>query len=305
MKKIIISGASGFIGQNLVAHYLSKGYYVVGIGREGETVPIKNENFVFYEANFENYKKLPQIIKLREFETFIHLAWAGYGKQTNDYNVQVMNILYTCDAVHVASELGCKKFIFADSSHEYQKNYYKNNKELQPDFCSIYGAAKYSASRFCRVMTHNLGMNFNGVLFTNVFGVGDASMRSANTFVLKLLDHEDLNLISGDHLYDWTYIDDVVSGIWFVDTKGTNNVVYYVGNNELKTFKQIITELRDIISPESSLFFGAYDDSSFIDYSEINVGRLSKDTDYLPSTEFADGVRKLVEWLKKRQQEMK
>ena len=299
MKKIVISGCSGFIGRNLAKKYLDLGCVVFGIGMETDTPFFESEpNFHFVKANFENYFQLPSLIKERGFDCFIHLAWAGYGKQTNDYEVQIKNIHYTCVAISSAIELGCKKFVFADSSHEYQMNYYSNNKDNDFDFCSIYGTAKLAASRFCRVIAHNNGILFNGVLFTNVYGVGDYSQRSANTFVRKLNNGEDLSLVDGDFLYDWTYIDDVVQGIICVEEQGVDKKVYYVGNNELRSFKSIITECRDVLSPSSKLFFGAYKDTAIIDYSHINVGELSKDTDYVPKWTLEKGVLELSRWLK-------
>lgn len=297
MKKVCITGADGFIGSNLVKKYLESGYYVVGIGLNDENIILENKNYKFYKIEFDNYDKIPVILFEKDFESFIHLAWYGYGKLTNEYNAQIINIKASCDAITAAVQLKCKKFIFAGSSHEFQKNYYNNDLNNEPELCSIYGAAKNSAKRFCKVIAHNNGLLFNSVIFTNVYGIGDYSNRSTNTFVKKLLNHDNLSLIEGSHYYDWTYIDDVVNGVFMVDTQGKNKKDYYIGSNTLKTFKEIIIEVRDIISPNSKLNFGAYNDSAFIDYSNIDVSELYGDTGYVPKVTIQDGIIKLINWM--------
>ena len=92
MKKVCITGADGFIGSNLVKKYLESGYYVVGIGLNDENIILENKNYKFYKIEFDNYDKIPVILFEKDFESFIHLAWYGYGKLTNEYNAQIINI---------------------------------------------------------------------------------------------------------------------------------------------------------------------------------------------------------------------
>lgn len=293
-KKVIITGVSGFIGSNLAKKYLNSDYIVYGVAKEDEQFAIDNKDFHIIYCDFENYANLAKLFDTSCFECFIHLAWQGYGKQTNDYKIQVMNIFHACEAAEAAIKLGCKKIIFADSSHEYLKS---TNKNGETDFCSIYGSSKFCASRLVSVLAHNAGINFNGVLFTNVYGIGDYSSRTTNIFLKKLGNNEDLDLVTGTNLYDWTYIDDVLNGIFETDIRGSNGIVYYVGSNKLRMFKDIITDVRDAVSPNSKLNFGVYNDESFIDYSYIDVDKLSSDTDYVPVCDLKESVIKTLNWI--------
>lgn len=298
----MISGACGFIGREITKAFLKQGCDVFGLVVNPQNLDEITENrdrLHLIKITFDDYSNLSQMIEERGFDAFIHMAWAGYGNETNNFYIQLKNVIHTCEAAYAAAEFGCKKFILADSSHEYLKN--KNEKNILNEIglCSIYGAAKNSAQRMCRVITHNTGMVFNGVIFTNVFGPGDMSQRSTNTMVRKLLKGEPLDLVEGNRLYDWTYVDDCVGGVIAVTTKGIPGKVYYVGSKMLRPFRDIITDVRDILAPEVKLNFGKFNDNSYIDYSNINTYELYEDTGYLPSSDFRESIKKTAEWLKK------
>lgn len=297
MKKVIVSGACGFIGQAVSRALIKQGVEVYGLSLQLDRLGDLKDNPKFHiiVAEFKDYKKLPEMVGETDFDAFFHFAWQGYGKSTNDYQVQIPNVEYACDAAYAALALKCKRFIFADSSHEHLKSKTADGSE---SICSIYGSAKNAASRLCRVIMHNGGGEFVGVLFTNIFGVGDWSNRSTNAMLRRLMNGQDLDLIDGKNLYDWTYIDDCVGGVIAAAEAGVNNKVYYVGSRVLRPFSEIITEVRDIVAPDAKLNFGAYNDPTYIDYEEIDTYALYRDTGYLPSADFKEGVIATVKWLK-------
>jgi len=301
MKKVIISGAAGFIGQALAKTLLADGVEVYGLCATPEKLGElrSNPNFHLIQVEFQAYEQLAQKVTERDFDVFFHLAWQGYGKATNDYRVQLPNIKYACDAAYAAIELRCKRYVFADSSHEYLKS---------PDTsgivreCSIYGTAKKAARQMSQVILHNGGVEFVGVLFTNIFGVGDHSNRSTNVMLRKLMSGQDLDLIKGENLYDWTYIDDCIGGVIAAAQLCKSHTIYYVGSRQLRPFYEIITEMRDAIRPAAKLNFGTYQDNTFIDYRDIDTYALYSDTGYLPSAIFKESIEKTADWLKKMQE---
>jgi nucleoside-diphosphate-sugar epimerase len=300
IKRAIVSGAGGFIGKSLVRAMLAEGSEVVGLVRNTKSlddITEHRERLTVVEATFEEYPDLPSRIEKRDFDVFFHMAWAGYGKATNDFRVQTQNIVDACFAATAAAALGCKKFLLADSSHEYLKSAAQINGEHQVGLCSIYGGAKAAAQRVCRVIAHNAGMGFAGVIFVNIFGPGDKSNRSTNTILRKLLKGESLDLIEGGRLYDWTYIDDCVGGVLAAAERGKQGKVYYVGSRVLRPFRDILTDVRDAVAPQAQLNFGKFTDNTYIDFLDINPYELYIDTGYLPQSDFKEGVKKTAAWL--------
>lgn len=288
---------SGFIGNALARELLSRGVDVYGLSSRPFCVgDIRNDpHFHFIHADFQDYAHLAELIPCGNYDAFFHFAWAGMTSGRNDYLLQISNISPSYEAAAAAKKLACRRFVFANSSHEFLK---ERTKEAGKGNSSVYGAAKSAAKQMCQAALYGSQTKFIGVLFTNIFGIGDRSTRSTNTLIHKLLSGEHLDLTTGDELYDWTYIDDCVNGIIAAAELGESGQVYYVGSRQLRPFKEIITEVRDIISPQTELRFGAYYDNSYVDFSKIDIYALYRDTGYLPSCNFCESIIKTAEWVK-------
>ena len=301
MKKVIITGAGGFIGGALTKHLLDKGVRVYGVDVSEQMLLrfMEEEGFTPVIAEFSAYSKLTELIGEDNFDAFYHFAWKGYGKDTQSFYIQNENVAGVYEACVAAANLKCKKFVLACSSYEYQKS----NINGKIGNCSIYGAAKTAAKSYAKVVAHNAGMEFCGVIFTNVFGVGDKSNRSTNSIIKQLLRGEDLRSTDGKALYDWSYIDDVVGGLSAVGEKGIDGKEYYVGSSKLRPFGEIITDVRNILSPKSKIEFGAYRDTSYVDYTEMDIYELYRDTEYYPKCVFEESVQKTAQWLKTQMSE--
>lgn len=299
MKKAIVTGASGFIGKALCKYLLQNEYFVYAIVRNKESLDdIKLlENIIILECDFSDYNKIGQLIN-DDIDIFYHFAWSGVsGTDFKNYNIQLGNIKSGCDALMVAAKMGVEKFVLAGSSHEFKVEKISQNGTIQLRRCCIYGTAKLSCELMCKTLALQNNIKFNSVIFTNVFGVGDKSNRSTNAILKKMISNDVPKLVLGNDLYDWTYIDDAIGGIFAVGEKGIDSKTYYIGSSNLRKLKHIIEEVRDIVSPNMKLVFGEFEDNSFIDYSNINTYELYEDTDYLPSSNFKESILKTVAWL--------
>lgn len=296
MKTAIVTGAGGFIGGAMTTFLLDKGVKVYGVDISESALEQQfgREGFSPVIAEFGDYPRLHEMIR-DEVDVFYHFAWQGYGKYTQDFNVQINNVIGAERACEAAEKIGCGKFVLACSSYEYQKN----EIEGKIGHCSVYGAAKTASKAFARATAHRAGMEFCGVIFSNVFGVGDRSNRSPNTIIRQLLNGENLKSTKGDALYDWSYIDDVTGGLYVVGEKGIDGKEYYVGSNRLRPFRDIISEVRDILAPDAEINFGAFTDTAYVDYTGIDIYELYRDTEFYPTCDFRESVLKTAEWLKR------
>lgn len=295
MKKAIVTGAGGFIGGAITEFLLSKGITVYGVDISEKSLEhhFGKENFIPVIADFTKYEHLHEMIQ-DDIDVFYHFAWQGYGKDTQNFDVQIENVIGTENACESAVKIKCKKFVFACSSYEYQKNEVGE----KTGYCSVYGAAKTASKAFARATAHRAGLEFCGVIFTNVFGVGDRSSRSTNSIIKQLLQGDNLKSTKGEALYDWSYIDDVVGGLYAVGEKGIDGKEYYVGSNRLRPFKDIISEVRDIIAPNAEIDFGAFNDNAYVDYTDIDIYELYRDTGFYPNCDFRESILKTAEWVK-------
>ena len=293
MKNVVITGASGFLGGALTGAFLNNGDEVFAVVKKESEIVHLPEHINIYPiiCDFIDYERLS--------DYFVHLAWAGVaGAESKQIVTQVENIKATCIAMEQANILQVKRFLFAGSSYQYRMEAFMQDGKEQFVQKNIYGLAKQAAGDLLKAIAIKYNIHFNKVLFTNVFGIGDDSTRSTNTFIKQLLSGEDLRLIDGEHKHDWIYIDDAVQGMLAILKKGNNGMSYYVGNRKLNSFREIITEVRDILSPKAGLYFGCYDDNGYIDYSQIDLEALYRDTGFECKSDFKESIMKTAEWLK-------
>ena len=300
MMNIAITGASGFIGQHLLRHYLEEGSNVLAIVPDPENL---NEfkkycGFEVIKAGFEDFDKISTMTETRDIDIFYYLSWGGYGKATNDYAAQIQNIKPICDAVNEASKMGCKRFLFSTSFSEFMISEHEKLTHNGGAHCNVYGAAKQAARVLAHATAAQKGVPFLCVAFANTFGVGDRSHRSTNLFVHRLLNGEALDLTEGIHLYDWNYVEDTIAGLILAGEKGKDDSIYYIGSNNLRPLKDIVGEVRDIINPSVEIRLGTYHEDFHVDYSSIDITKLYRDTGYQPKWNFKDAVLKTAEWVK-------
>lgn len=298
MKTAIVTGAGGFIGLRLTES-LSREYVVYAIvynEKERERLLISNA-IVPVIGDLNNWEDLAeQFSKGQPVDLFYHLAWGGISSAAyKDIDIQKNNITMSICAARLACHVGCRKFIFAGTNQEYLVSPSK----IDGTICnaSVYGVCKKSARELCQVLLRD-AMEFNATAFTNVFGPGDFSKRTANLFIGKLLRGEALDLIEGNHAYDWTFIDDAVAGLIAVGEKGVNGKQYYIGSRDLPTFRQILTEVRDTICPDAELCFGKYTDNTYTDYSKFDLNALYRDTGFECTADFRESILKTAAWVR-------
>lgn len=299
MKSAVVTGADGFIGRALTQRLLAEGARVYAVALHEQALSdIASDRLTVIESDFSRYHELSGQIP-RGIDWFCHFAWAGVSGATGaQLTAQAENILGAAKAMEQARKLEVKRFLFAGSSYRYRMEPVVQNGEERFVRKNLYGQSKAAAESLLRASTAGEDMAFVSVLFTNVFGVGDRSNRSANAMIRQLLRGEPLRLISGEHPHDWTYIDDAVEGIIAALKGGVDGDSYYIGSRSLRTFREIVTRLRDVLAPDVPLQFGAYADSAYIDYSAIDLERAYRDTGFVCTADFDESVRRTAEWVK-------
>lgn len=301
MEKVIITGANGFIGGSLALRLLEEGVEVIGIGSDdhGFEEMVAFPKFKKYILKFEEYLNIPKIIKDRDVDVFFHFAWAGgFTSAIRDYKLQMSNAGYAGDAIVVAHELKCKKFVHAGTYNEFEIQTFLASDKFEPRWTCIYSTGKTAADLICKTLAYNLGIEYNIAFIPMPYGRRNYSRQLANVVIDSLNKGIAPKLVKGDNTYDLVYIDDLVEGLKAIAERGVNLRGYYVGHRTLKTFKEWMIKIRDVISPGTELKFGEYKDVQNIDYSLIDLDALYRDTGFVCNADFESSIRLTAGWVK-------
>jgi UDP-N-acetylglucosamine 4-epimerase len=220
--KILITGGAGFIGSNLVDHFLEKGYKVVCLDNlatghiENLEEALKNEHFTFIEGDIRDLDTCRRAVDGVDY--VLHEAALGSVPRsikdpitTNDVNIGgFLNMLVA------ARDAGVKRFVYAASSSTYGDSKILPKVEEQIGRpLSPYAITKYVNELYADVFSKTYGMECIGLRYFNVFGrrqdPNGAYAAVIPLWVKSLINHE-CPRINGDGSYsrDFTYIDNVI-----------------------------------------------------------------------------------------------
>ena len=300
MKSAVITGVGGFIGSHLCNRLLKDGVRVYGVDVTDDVHDLFfHSNYKPITAAFKDYGRLHELIR-EPVDVFFHLAWAGGLLQTSfiDYELQLSNAKFACDAYMEAVKIGCKRFVNSGTNNQIEIKQFINTLDFKPRTTCIYATAKTALELIIRTLSTKHDTEYVATMIPMPYGEGNRSMQLFNVVVRSLIAGESPKLIEGNNLYDMVYVEDIVGAFIAVADKGKAGRSYYVGHRELKTFRSWIEEIRDLVAPNVELKFGEYNDPLDLDYSMVDLDLLFKDTGYECTTQLSGVLPNVVKWIK-------
>lgn len=226
---ILITGCAGFIGSNLTKALLKRGDRVIGLDNFDDYYPrsVKEKNisnfvndtsFTLIEGDIRDKKVVFEALIQNDVEAIIHLAArAGVRPSIDDPLLYTdVNVNGTTLLLEAASKLGIKKFIFASSSSVYGNNKSVPFKESDNvDFpISPYAATKKAGELICYTFHKLYKLNVSCLRFFTVYGPGQRPEMAISNFVERIIANKEISVFAnGNSLRDYTFVDDIVSGI--------------------------------------------------------------------------------------------
>ena len=169
MKNVLVTGASGFLGKNLVAALTQKECRVYALARHFDAELQNNRNVVCVDVNGKNVEEIRKVLPNEAFDCMFHLAWAATsGPARADYNVQLDNVRLTCDYAKLCGEIGCKRMVYASSINEMETYEYLQSDDIEPSGGYIYGTGKLAAHLMGETVAKLNGVEFLPVIMALV-----------------------------------------------------------------------------------------------------------------------------------------
>ena len=337
MKTYLITGVAGFIGSNLAQKVLKENseIQIVGIDNLNEYYDIKikearlkeleqNKNFVFIKGNIADKEALEKIFKEYEPEIVVNLAaQAGVRYSITNPDVYIeSNIIGFYNILECCRHYPVKHLVYASSSSVYGSNkkvpYSTEDKVDNP--VSLYAATKKSNELLAHSYSKLYNIPSTGLRFFTVYGPAGRPDMAYFGFTNKLIAGETIKIFNyGNCKRDFTYIDDIVEGVWRVMQRAPEKKngedglpippykIYNIGNSNpenLLEFVKILQEelLRAGVLPED-YDFEAHKELVAMQPGDVPITYadttpLEKDFGFKPNTPLREGLRKFAEWYK-------
>lgn len=298
MRKVIITGANGFIGSNVVKELLKHNITVIALDRDGcnNNIP---DGVRFIPLDLDHISDLEDLILDRDIDTFYHFAWAGSaGKDRADVNLQLMNAAWTIECVKLAKNIGCKRFVGAGSIMEQETISATFTQESQPGTGYIYGGGKLIAHCMSKSIAADLGIEHVWAIITNAYGEGEKSPRFVNTTIRKIINGEPLMFTAATQNYDFVHVLDVAKAFYLIGEKGIPFKEYVIGSSNARPLKEFILELKESLAPDRELVFGDIPFTGVdLPRSKFDCTTTEKDTGFKATISFGEGVKRTMDWI--------
>jgi nucleoside-diphosphate-sugar epimerase len=212
--KILLTGATGFIGSNIAEKLLECHYEVYATHRYTSSFEkcthFKDEiNWINTETS--DWKGLIKEIKPVQL---IHCAWNGIElEDRNNWEIQLRNFWLSKEYFDLAKECGVRKVISLGSQAEYGTYDFLVNEETLPRPDNAYGSVKTLTANYLRNLFENTATEWYWILIFSVFGEGENEGWLIPTVISKLLKNETVPLTSCEQQYNYLYIKDLVAQI--------------------------------------------------------------------------------------------
>jgi nucleoside-diphosphate-sugar epimerase len=294
-RKILVTGASGFIGAHLCQRLNEIGAEVHGISRniDSDTI-IGVHKWQGDLADFAVTRNL--LIKIKP-DIIFHLASHVAGKRDAELVLSTFqsNLASTVNLLSASTEIQCHRIVSVGSMEEPEQS------DTNAIPCSPYAAAKWASSGYVR-MFHAL---YNTpVVIARVFmvygpGQGDYSKLVPNT-ILSLLRQEPPKLTSGNRQVDWIYVTDVVEGlIKMAYAEGIEGCTIDLGTGVLVTIKNLVQQLVSIMATNVQPIFGFLPERPLEQVRIANVERTHTQIGWKPTTSLKKGLQCTIDWYKR------
>jgi UDP-glucuronate 4-epimerase len=311
-KHIIVTGGAGFIGSHLVELLLKHNYYVTvvdnfdpfyarSIKEKNISAYLFHPNVTFLELDICDDVALNLHLQ-GEYFAIIHLAAkAGVRPSINNpIPYQQVNVAGTQNLLEFARRKGITQFIFASSSSVYGVNenipWQESDGLLNP--ISPYASTKISGELMGHVYSHLFCIRFIALRFFTVFGPRQRPDLAIHLFCKKILSGESIDFFGdGSTKRDYTYVDDIVNGIFSaLHYTATNFEIINLGNSHTISLKELLSTLELVLQKKANVvIYPEQPGDLSITYSDITKAKNL--LAYKAATNFLSGIEKFRDWL--------
>jgi nucleoside-diphosphate-sugar epimerase len=304
MRRVLITGGTGFVGANLARRMLDE-HEVHLLVRPGFTAwridGIRSE-VRLHEVGLEDADGVGRVVAAIRPEWIFHLATYGaYSRQADVHRMASTNILGTINLVQASCQFGFEVFVNTGSSSEYGvKDHAPAETEwLEPN--SPYAVTKASATLFCRLAAQRHGVRIATLRLYSVYGPYEEPDRLLPTLVLRGLDGNLPPLVDPDVARDYIHVDDVCEAYLLAASHPApeRGPVYNVGTGIQTTLRDVVDVARRIlpigVEPQwGSMPRRVWDTGVWISDSR----RIRADLGWQPRVQFEEGLRSTVDWFR-------
>ena len=326
--RVLVTGVAGFIGSTLALRLLARGDSVVGIDSMNDyyQVSLKEDRlarvaaaggnrFTFHRLDFADMAALDGALRGAEFDRIVHLgAQAGVRYSLENPQAYVSaNLAGHVNLLEIARHRRVEHMVYASSSSVYGGNtrlpFAVEDRVDHP--VSLYAATKRADELMSETYAHLFRVPLTGLRFFTVYGPWGRPDMMMWIFTKAILAGQPIPVFNnGEMQRDFTYIDDIVSGvIACLDNPPADDgaekaggsvkphALYNIGNNRSEHLMRVVDLLEESCGKKAVIDFQPIQPGD-VPATYANIDAIQRDLGYAPTTSIDVGVPNFVRWYK-------
>ena len=328
--KVLVTGGAGFIGFHLTLALLERGDHVVAVDNLNDYYDpqLKQERldviaahaqshyFTFLREDIADRDAMTKLFTEHRFNVVVHLAaQAGVRYSLENPHAYVdANIVGFVNILEGCRQAKISHLVYASSSSVYGMNtkqpFSTEDRVDQP--VSLYAATKKSNELLAYAYSHLFQIPTTGLRFFTVYGPYGRPDMAYFKFTKAIFDGDKIDVFNnGKMLRDFTYIDDIVSGVCEIMNKvpstkksSTSNAeapyeIFNIGNNNPVSLEVFIESIEKYCGKKAKKNFMPMQPGD-VPTTYADIDRLMEATGFRPSTKLDDGIRTFINWYRSK-----
>lgn len=303
-KRILITGATGFIGANLTKRCIEIGTDVYIFSRDTSNKwRIKDilkdvKNFCVDLLDYENLEKF--ILRIKPEIIFHTATYGGYPFQKEENKIIQTNIIGTMNLVSACSKVGFDVFVNTGSSSEYgiKSNPMNENDILEP--INDYGVAKASATLFCQMKAKTENLPIVTLRLFSPYGYYEEKTRLIPSVIISCLENKIPKLSSPKSVRDFVFIEDVIDSYFKVVKNKIAGEIFNIGYGKQHSVGEVVNEIVKLtdskISPHWETVVNPRIEPKVW---QADISKAKKILKWEPKYDLEQGLEKTIGWFRK------
>jgi ADP-L-glycero-D-manno-heptose 6-epimerase len=301
--QILVTGGSGFVGQNLTKRLIADGHNVtiVSTGTEPKIDGVKKVLYMGLTG-----------IDMKEcqgMDVVIHQMANNDTRCTDKNEMERANVFGPIKLFEVAANFGCKKFVYASSTAVYGASpapYYEDRTEIKP--LNVYGESKAKFDAFAMRFSRDYHVYVTGLRYCNIYGPGEEHKGKRMSMIGQIIRQIKAGVspklfTDGEQKRDWIYVDDVVNANLLAMSRdeGKFGEIYNIGSGKAETFNDIVkTTVKNMIVPLQATtpeYIDCPFKDEYQDFTECCIDKAKRDLGFEPKYDLQLGIKEYLKHL--------
>lgn len=301
MKKVLVTGATGFIGRHTIAPLTAAGFEVHAVTSK---VPVNSTDLkcCWHTMNLLEPMQVKNLVSTIKPTHLLHFAWYNIPGKCLVTEENFLWVQASLELLRHFREQGGERVVMAGSALEYDWNYGYCSEVLTPrNPHTTYGVCKNALQEMLKAYTEITNLSSAWGRVFNVYGPYDHPKRLVSSVILSLLKDEPALCSHGNQLRDYLYVQDVANA--FASLLGNQNITgaINIASGQPIAVKEVVYKIAEQLGKTDLLRLGAIHPSVnepplFV----ANVNRLVEEVSFLPRYSLDTSLEQTIQWWNKK-----